>query len=840
MRNRRTRSRCARPLLVGLVAFGALGVGALNGPSASARSYYDEDYEEPVEAPVVPSVSPSSFGGVLGLAAVERDVKSTDARVRAAAVGRAAEMGRDAHRAKERRVAELGLKNDGDVKKALADDPALAGVASLEDRTWLMVENAALDGASDDLDGALQVRLVAVRALVDDPRPKLAKLRLRDVFQNPQPNARSTYVPPAPVPPWMPSPPSMPPPPPRTTRLDGELVRLVKDTAAIALARLGEQEFLFQQATEKPDAQRSALIAFAVAPGATLPLKPGGSLGVRTVELLVASRDLRAADLLIGVAKGKEPTSAAMALRALAEMGDGRIASIAREILALEGTADVVVTRVAATEALAILREPGADDAIRALSTDKRPAAAREAVRIAVRHPTAGLVALLTPAAKGGDPAAIAALGRAGAPGVPALLEIAKGDPKDDANGAADAAAYALATCPGSEAADALGALVEGDRSAGSASRRRRAVRAGAVRAARLGSAPRAVRKEAEAMRGSPAEVDRWLSALLPAVLDTGDARDSLRAKDVVQRRAAAVGLGAHPAKKAAQLAREHLAWATDEDPQVVRALAALAARDVDGSPERDVPVSTSTLAVWLSEDGEVAPLAAFLLAARGGDVARPFVARALASEDLSIRGAALLGLGVSPDRRAIGELVARYGELGNERLRRAAVRALVARGDVAGKGALDRARTFDPDASVRAMATSVVLGPKATPTSPLSRGSEVLQTKLVLAATPAAGDASTSIRATIGTSDGFTAPALADPEGFILVFRVPAGDTQLLARPVASAPAAKPPPPPPSAPPAAASALPAPPALPTPPAPSTSVAPAALVAPAASTGAKP
>jgi hypothetical protein len=836
----RTRTRRAPPLLVGLVALGALGVGAVAAPSASARSYYDDDYEEPVEVPVVPSVSPSSFGGVVGLAAVERDVKSPDARVRGAAVARAAEMGRDAGRVRERRTAELKGANKSIDEKGLAEDAAFAGARTLEDRTWLMVENAALDGASDDLDGALLVRLVAVRALVDDPRAKLAKQRLRDVFQNPAPTARSSYVPPAPVPPWMPSPPPMPPPPPRTTRLDGELVRLVRDTAAIALARIGDQEWLFQQATEKPDAQRAALIAFAVAPGATLPLKPSATLNARTVELLVASRDLRAADLLVGVAKGKEPISAAMAMRALAEMGDGRVAPIAREALSLEGTADVVVTRVAATEALAILREPGADDAIRALAADKRPAASREAVRIAVRNPTAGLVPLLGLAAKAGDPAAIAALGRAGAAGVPTLLEIAKSDANGAPADAADAAAYALATCPVSEAADALGALVEGDRSATSASRRRRAVRGGAVRAARLGSAPRSVRKEAEALRGSPVEIDRWLSALLPAVLDAGDARDLLRAKDVVQRRAAAVGLGAHPAKKAAEVARAHLASATDEDAQVVRALAALAARDVDGSPEHDVPVSTSTLAVWLSEDGEAAGLAAFLLAARGGDVARPFVARALGSDDLAIRGAALLGLGVSPDRRAIGELVARYGELGNERLRRAAVRALVARGDLAAKGALDRARRFDPDASVRAMSASVVLGPKSTPASPLSRGSEVLQTKLVLASAPGALGA--SIRATIGTSDGFTAPALADPDGVVLAFRVPAGETQLLARPVAIPPVAKPPapppppgptvPPPPIAP--AASALPAPAA------PSTSAAPVTSVTPAASTGAKP
>lgn len=787
-----SRLRPARPGFFALAVVSALGLGALVASPARARPYYpmDDEEEEPVETTPVPTVSPSSLAGTVGVQALQRDVKSPDAKLRAAAIARAAETARDAGRLRQKRVTELKASSPGgEPDKILAEDPTYSGARALEDRAWQLVEDASLDGSTDDLDGALRVRLTAVRALADDTRPKLARARLRDVVLSPSPTPRSSYVPPAPVAPWMPPPPPSPPPPPRTTRMDAELVRLLRDTAAIMLAKLGDHDWLFQQATEKPDLQRSVLAAFAVAPPSAVPWKQNGTFNARTVEIIAAMRDLRGAKVLADVAAGKEPTAASTALRALAEMGDGRVAAIARDALLREGPSDLPAVRVAATEALAILHEPGSDAAVVKLASDPRPAVSREAARIAARHPTPALVPVLLPAAKAGDPLAIAALGRLGAAGVPALSALAKDDSSPDL---ADAAAYALAACPASAAADALASLVEGERSAATAARRRRAVRAGAVRVARIGGAPRAVRREGEALAGSTQDADRWVSALLAATLDAGDARDLLRGKDVIRRRAAAVGLGAHGARDAAEVARAHLSTTANEDDEVVRALAAIAARDVDGTAEHDVPISTSTLAVWLSEEGEAAPLAAFLLSARGGDAARPFVARALASDDLLIRGAALLGLGVAPERSAIGELAARYDELGNDRLRRACVRGLVARGDVAAKAVLDRARAFDPDPSIRAMAGAAVLAPKAVPVSPLVRGTEALQTKLVITAV---GGKTSTVRATAATADGFTAPALADPEGFVLIFRVPAGDVALVARPQpAAAPKVVPP----------------------------------------------
>src|SRR5262249_37612612 len=144
-----------------------------------------------------------------------------------------------------------------------------------------------------------------------------------------------------------------------------------------------------------------------------------------------------------------------------------------------------------------------------------------------------------------------------------------------------------------------------------SATGRRRAVRAGAVRAARLGDAPSALRDAAKGMLGSKSDADRWVGAILRAVRDLGDARDLLASDDVVVRRAAAVALAAHEVKAAASVARKHLAAASSsEDATVVRALATVAARAVDGSAEHDVPITTSTLAVWLAEDGDASALA--------------------------------------------------------------------------------------------------------------------------------------------------------------------------------------------------------------------------------------
>ena len=691
-------------------------------------------------ASTAPTLSPSSFGGIVGLAAAQRDEKTMDCESRAAAVERAAEIG--------------------------------------SEDAWKLVESAAGDNLGDDPDGALRVRLAAARALASDPRTGVARTALRPLLTNPVPVMRgvataSAYPSAYPYSPY-PYPTYAPPTPKTTKRADGELARLVRETAALSMALQKDFEPLLARARAREDVEGAraasmALLAYPPPSLATLTARDG-IVTRETVELLALLGDLRADDVLLRVAQAKDEAASALAMVALARAGDGRVVAIAN---AVAKDADPRV-RVAAAEALAILGEPAADAAIKALASDRKTDS--EGRRLAVQYPSAALIETIVPLAEQGDVAAIAALGRAGIDGVAPLAALAR---LDGALG--DEAAYALAIDPISDAGAAIVAILDGATPA----KKRRAVRAAAVRAYRIGKAPGKLRDVGDELLSSKDDADRFVGALLAGVVDASRARALLADGDVFERRAAAVSLGAHPIADAAAVARAHLAAsASSEDPEVVRALASVAARAVDGTAAHDVPITTSTLAVWLAQDGDASPLAAFLLAARGGDTAKPHVARALIADDLSVRSAALLGLALSPDADATGELVTRLHDLVSPMLRRAAVRALVARGDIAGKHALAAAALLDPDEGTRALAARAVLLPHPTPSTPLVAGSEVMQVHVV-------APAGLGITATLVEIDGMAPPAIADPDGFVVVFRVPPGAARLDVRPVAIAAAA-------------------------------------------------
>jgi hypothetical protein len=708
--------------------------------SLARAKMMEEDDETGVVAPS-PSTSPSSFAGLFGLAAVQRASKSPDAKTRAAAVQRAAEMG--------------------------GDD------------AWKVVEASASDGLGDEYDGPLLVRLAAARALASDPRRTSATAALRALLNSPLPALHAAGPFPSMMgpmgPPWTPP---IPQPPPLIGRkpADAELLRLVRATAALALAAQGDFDTLLSRARARDDAEAQsaalgALIAFPPPSLGNVLGKAEGTIGRDTVELLAALGDLRAADVLLRVANGKDDLAAAAAMHALAIMSDGRVVAVARDVKPDEE----VHVRIAAAEALALLGDSGAPAAIQALVSNKKTEL--DGRRLALAFPSKELLPAIEARAKAADPAAIAALARLGASGIPALAKLAK----DDASPAADAAAFALAESPSSGAADALASILDGASESG----RRRAVRAGAVRAARLGDVPSAVRDAAKSLLGSKVDADRWAGATLRAVRDLGDAKDLLASDDVVLRRAAAVALAAHDLDAAASVARKHLAAASStEDAIVVRALATVAARAVDGSAEHDVPITTSTLAVWLAEDGDASALAAFLLASRGGEAVAAHVARALASDDLSVRASTLLGLAASPDASASGEIAARWSELRLAEVRRAAVRALAARGDPSGAKVLALARRLDPDDDARALAGSAILLPGVKHRSPLLVGGEVVESALH---TVVVGGAKSAIVATYMRPDGLAVPAFADPDGVVLLFGAPVGLGRLDVRPAAT-----------------------------------------------------
>ncbi|MGZ3424761.1 MAG: hypothetical protein ACXVEE_43290, partial [Polyangiales bacterium] len=715
--------------------------------TARAKSMVYEDDEPSAPTVNAPPTASTSLAGAFGLPSITTALKSNDASARVAAVERAAE------------IAQTATEE------------------SARDAAWTLVEGATNTALDDDPDGSLAVRLAAARALSKSPRTEATKA-LSPLLRNTEPPVKSVYT----TPPWGaygPSPPPygpFPPYPPYPSpypypgygpspavqhkagkRASADLIRYVRDTAAMSLAVRHDHGELFARlkAKDDPETARAVLQALAAYPAAQSPLEALSGklekieLKPDDVALLERIGDVRAADFLYAAAQAEGTLTAGAAMRALARLGDVRVLPIANGLPA-SARLDV---RLAAAEALAILGDPGAEAAIVALS--KEPKQPADVKRLAIEFPSAGLLSLIAPVAAQGDAKAIAALGRIGAPAIPKLVELAR----DDAGPGRDAAAYALAIMP---AAD-LSAISEG-----SAARKRRAVRAGAVRAARIGSVPSSIKSDAKSLAASSAESDRAAGTLLLSVLDLDRAKDALAGNDLASKKAAATALLSHPRAKAAEVAREHLAaHGATEDPELVRALAGVAARAVDGSVAHDVPISTAILAGWLAEDSAASPIAAFLLAARGGAAVETHVARALVSSSYDVRAAALLGLGVSPDGGAAALLVKQATSVARPSLRRAAIRALAARGSSPTLVAIKR---LEPDSEARAIAASA----KSVRT-PLLSGSEVIEVRVDGPSAPLA--AST-------TADGLTLPILVDPEGFVFVFRAPAGSSEVSAQP--------------------------------------------------------
>jgi HEAT repeat protein len=720
----------------------------LSAGSAAGMEAIDEPTPtQPVAAPA----SPSSFAGRFGLGSIAEALRDPDGRVRAAAAGRAADVG-------------------ARLPEGLARDEA-----------FRLVETAAADAIGDSADASMRVRLVAARALAASPR-KEARRSLQALLTAPIPPARPTspFGPMfgGPVPPWGPVGPGgfgMSPPaavrPPRAIDLD--LARRVRETAALALAALGEHEVLLARARlrDDPEAARAATLALIASPAPSLaPLLPKGDLppNREVVELLVRLEDPRAVEPLLRAATGKDDLAAAVAIAALGRLGEGRVGPIARGI-APDARPEL---RVAAADALAAIGDPAAPDRIRALARDRKLAA--EASRLAVRSPSPPLVALIAPAARAGDEAALAALARAGAEGLAELAAIVR---DDGLVPAATAAAFVLAVTPGDAAAAALSSAAEG----APAARTRTIVRAAAVRRARLGATPSGIGKIADRLEREKDPADRAAAALFRAIGSVRACEEGLASGDETLRRAALVALPTHA--DAPAVARAFLATHPDDPHAAV--LAAIAARAVDGQIAHEVPVSTARLSSWLSADDERSGIAAYLLAARGG-AAAPFVARALAAESLDVRRSALLGLAASPETSATGALLDAFRDLDDPNLRRAAARALVARADVAARTAFESTRSTDPDGQIRALASSGLAAIAARSSGPSGRsawpeGREIVSVQI--------GPRPTSIVATL--PNGPSIPILADDGGFAILARVAPGPIRIEPRSLA-APAAE------------------------------------------------
>jgi len=568
------------------------------------------------------------------------------------------------------------------------------------------------------------------------------------------------------------------------------LSALIRDTAALALARAGDKKALAELVNallSGSGAGDAASRALRAAPPASIQplLEARKGMSPALATLLGDLGDLRAIARLRVMLKEPDIEAKAAAAIALAKLGDDAPREVARTWAARP---DPKLQRAAA-EVLAYL---GAPDAARLIATLIAADATRsEGIRLALATPSPELgrvLAAAIPKLPDADKArAAAALGRAGGPDAPPALAALMHDV-----GRADlatAAALALALLPG----DAARAALEGAIAArGSGAAARLGVRAGIVRALALGDPPEGLPDRLEAMASAKDASDRAVAAFGLVALGAWST------KQAVERACPAVAPGGHPPRPGLGAcdapvldasARAALVLGPDDLRAFRPVLDAAAPRfSVAGGvalladPDaRDI--STVRLAAWAEAGGPLAPLAARALPSRDDEALRPLIKRLLEGSDPTVRAHVALGLARDPERDAVTVLANAYRFEDDAAVRRAIVRALSRRAEVQRRPVLLLARDLDPDGGVRALATSALEGrvlDLATWT-PHSRA-------LVAWVTVASDDPAARAHAALAVrADGLGIPVVADPDGVLLVPAMPIGTSSLELAPPSS-----------------------------------------------------
>lgn len=549
--------------------------------------------------------------------------------------------------------------------------------------------------------------------------------------------------------------------------------RLTRQTAALALARGGGAEAVAALARIVASGGAAAEVAsnalFVYPPrdlGALLG-KGNRPLTPPIIALLGDLGDKRAAVRLRAVAKQKDPTTAAAAVRSLALIGDEAALPLARS---MRGSADDRLA-MAGSEALALL---GALDASIGISGLLRRETTRSfALKLSLRSPdpalAAELVRTLATAKDDELPLVVAALGRTDtAAAVPPLLATL------ERPALALAAAHALATMPGEVARDALAAQL--DKTCGTPGPRCRLVlRAAVTRGLALGDAPDGTSARLDVALASKDAADRALGAFGLVALGLRDAEPFATSRDDAIFAAAIRGaLTRDP--YGAGFSLPIFAAAAEKDPGSTRAIAAsaalLARPDAEG-------ISATTLALW-SEAGTVfAPLSARALARRDQPALRPRIEGLLHGSDPLVRAHTALGLAASPSPDATALLIELYNREDETVVRRAALRALAERPEKLRLHTLEMAQNLDPDDVARAIARG---GLRADRRTSAGIGKAVLW--LSLASNEPATKADVPPAAALLLRDGVVAPLVADPDGALTLGGLDDGSTTLVLAP--------------------------------------------------------
>lgn len=542
-----------------------------------------------------------------------------------------------------------------------------------------------------------------------------------------------------------------------TGRADDPGEVLVRDTAALALARTGDERALeilgkaLRQ--EGPIAAAAARAILAHPPKNLGPVLTARGAPTRTlVEVLDALGDQRAFATLRSWVKHGSPELKGRAAVALTRLGDYETVELARLWLAKH--AKEAPLAVAATS---ILLSAGTSDAGRALSALLKNEETSDAgLELSRQSRNAELLPLLTErlakADDTGAPLLLGAIGRVGTPRAAERLFQELGSPRHGA-----AAAYALATCPGSDARALLA------RALGKTTTRRNAARAAVVREAVLGERVPDLDAALRALIVAGDAADRAAGAWGIATRNADDARALLgRADPVVVRAAARAALD----ERSANVAAERLA--NETDPLVRVALAISLVRE---SSARRVP--TSVVLELVEGGGGAAAIAAKALATRDGESERPQIERLAQSGDPLIRAHVALGLGESKEPSAVGLLGEMYRFEQDADVRHAVVVALSRRTDRTRQATLRLAAELDGDERARSAARLALRG---TRLSALPRGRSTLWLSLV----DGGAKSGAPPEARIGTSSGASLPVVADPDGAIVMTGLPEGPLTL------------------------------------------------------------
>jgi len=476
-------------------------------------------------------------------------------------------------------------------------------------------------------------------------------------------------------------------------------------------------------------------------------LEAAGAPTPALVELLGELGDARARPLLEHLAAKSAPDLKQRALAALYRVAPEAALPASHAALTHDGDPRV---RAAATRVLALMADPGAVGALRALLADARTRA--PALAIALEAPTEsfGPVLAAVPSAEVDVDQLVAALGRTGGKAALGRLERELAQPEN-----AWSAAYALALSTDPDAGRVLERAL--DRPATRRDAARAAVMRGVVHAARPSGLEPALDVLA---RGSPA--DRATSAWCRAVLDPERARAQF-ARGAAPLLLTATARQAFDADLAPEAARRlDAAQEPELKTALARALTVPAAADL---------VSTQTLLELYERGAAEGYLAAYALARRDTEALRPRVLEMLASADPTLRAHTALGLGQSEQPSAVGLLAAAYRAEVEPRVRAALVAALAARTERAREPTLELAAEFDPDDATRASARRALprLGLDGKLPEPEGPGTAWL--RLV----PEPRSAGTV--ALVTTPDGLSLPLVADPDGSVTVTNLPRGE---------------------------------------------------------------